>query len=102
MRKTLFTCARASSLLLLMWLWSTLGCGGGGGAPPGPSPTNHPPVILSLTIQPEPVAPGSSAFFTVIASDADRDPLSYKWEVTGGHFPDVNSNIWENAPTTVR
>lgn len=102
MKKTLSGCVRISSILSLIWLWSTLGCGGGGGAPPGPSPTNHPPVILSLTIQPQPVAPGASAFFTVIASDADRDPLSYKWEVTGGHFPDVQSNIWENAPATVR
>ncbi len=89
--------------LLPIFICILAGCNGGGGAPPGPGPTpeNRSPIIQLLEIVPDHIAPGGRASFRVVADDADRDPLTFKWEVNGGFFEPVNTTVWENAPSVV-
>jgi len=74
-------------------------CGGGGG--PGPiAPSNTPPVITGLTMNPAILGPGGLTHLTATAVDGDNDALSYSWAATGGVF-DNGSGIFINAGATV-
>ncbi|MBU0782297.1 MAG: hypothetical protein KJ798_12540 [Gammaproteobacteria bacterium] len=55
--------------------------------------SNTAPVIQNATALPEPVRPGETLNLTVEATDADGDPLFYRWTQTGGaNVPLSNSN----------
>ncbi len=46
-------------------------------------PQNRPPVITSVTADPDTFYMGNSTIITVIASDPDGDALNYNWEAHG-------------------
>lgn len=70
-------------LLAAATLLLAVSCGGGGG---NGTPADNPPEILDLTRNPAVVVPGGTAILTVIASDADGDPLAYAWSAGAGGF----------------
>lgn len=46
----------------------------------GVNPQNHPPVVLSMTADPDTFYMYGSTTITVEAEDADDDPLNYSWD----------------------
>jgi hypothetical protein len=48
------------------------------------APGNRPPIIQSLTATPPTISVGSSATITVVATDPDNQPLTYKWSASTG------------------
>ncbi|MEO0228325.1 MAG: GH25 family lysozyme [candidate division WOR-3 bacterium] len=46
-------------------------------------PENRPPVISSLTYEPESPTPDDTIYFEARASDPDGDPLTYEWYLNG-------------------
>ncbi|MCW5894261.1 MAG: hypothetical protein KIT50_01570 [Bacteroidetes bacterium] len=48
------------------------------------APGNRDPVIGSLTASPSSVDVGSSSTITVVATDPENQPLSYKWSASTG------------------
>jgi hypothetical protein len=65
----------------MLWL---CGCSSDDNGTNGPE--NHPPVIQSLTADPDTFAEDSYTLITVIASDEDDDQLSYQWDIHGTGF----------------
>ncbi len=49
---------------------------------------NRPPVVHSITADPEFVVCGRASTLAAEASDPDGDALSYTWSATGGTFPE--------------
>jgi hypothetical protein len=47
------------------------------------NPRNQPPVISSITADPDSFIMGNSTTITVNASDPDSDALNYRWEAHG-------------------
>lgn len=64
------------ALAITIWL----GCGKDD-APTDPH--NNPPVITSLTADPDTFYMGNSTIITVTANDPDGDALNYNWEAHG-------------------
>lgn len=64
------------ALAIVIWL----GCGKDD-APTDPQ--NHPPVITSITADPDTFYADGSTIITVIAEDPEGDPLNYNWEAHG-------------------
>ena len=62
-------------ILIIVVLWS--GCGKDDKATDA---QNRPPVITSLTAEPDTFHVNESTLITVIASDPDGDALNYNWE----------------------
>ncbi len=54
-------------------------------------PGNQPPVITSLTADPDTFYMGSSTTITVIANDPDGDVLNYNWETHGQDLLPISS-----------
>jgi hypothetical protein len=59
---------------------------------------NQPPVISSITAEPQSVPPGGSSTITVVASDPDGDPLSYSWSASGGSISGSGAQVTWTAP----
>ncbi|MHB1843394.1 MAG: beta strand repeat-containing protein [Deltaproteobacteria bacterium] len=59
---------------------------------------NQPPVITSVVATPATVAPGGTVSVAATATDADQDPLSYKWTAPTG-WTVVGGTV--NEPTLV-
>src|SRR5581483_9261777 len=68
-----------------------------GGNPP-PPPPNHPPTV-TVSANPTQIFAGSndSIALTAQGSDADNDPLTYKWTVTGGTIEGDGANVRWNS-----
>jgi hypothetical protein len=65
-----------------------------------PSGDNHPPSITGITSDPSGSVPaGSVVQISVIATDPENDPLTYKYDVTGGTISGVGAVVSWNAPT---
>jgi len=60
------------SLTFMLSIW---GCG---------EDEPNPPIIFSVTAEPDIIPPGERSTLTVEAGDMDRDELSYSWVVTDG------------------
>lgn len=50
----------------------------------GGSPGNRNPIIQSLTADPAAIDVGSSSTITVVATDPDNQPLTYRWSASTG------------------
>jgi len=61
-------------------------------------PTNHPPVISSLTSSSDTVTVGGRITVSVSASDPDGDPLIYIYESNGGEFEGSGFSVAYIAP----
>ncbi len=59
---------------------------------------NQPPVISSLTAEPQSLPPGGSSTITVVASDPDGDPLSFSWSASGGSISGSGAQVTWTAP----
>ncbi len=59
---------------------------------------NLPPVITSLSADPDIVEPNGSTTLTCIASDPDEDPLEYQWEAEYGTFSGEGNQVSWQAP----
>ncbi|MCK4856493.1 MAG: hypothetical protein KAT58_00830 [candidate division Zixibacteria bacterium] len=57
----------------------------------GTNSQNHPPVITSLTADPDTFYAEQFTTITVIASDPDGDDLNYNWEAHGSGFMSIPS-----------
>jgi subtilisin-like proprotein convertase family protein len=62
---------------------------------------NKPPVIFTITAQPDSVTPGQGTTLTVEAEDPDNDELTYTWSAASGTLSSAtgSSVIW-TAPTS--
>lgn len=58
---------------------------------------NNPPVILSVSFEPEIVTQGETVQFTIVASDPDEGELSYHWEFGDGGSSDQQNPTYEYA-----
>ncbi|MFH1681391.1 MAG: Ig-like domain-containing protein [Candidatus Eisenbacteria bacterium] len=74
------------------------GCGGDDGGTT--EPTNHDPVITSVTVSPNSVTAGGTATVTVTATDQDNDALTYTYVPNGGSITGAGMTVTWNAPTT--
>jgi hypothetical protein len=59
---------------------------------------NYPPIIHSLEIEADWVAPSASLNVTCIASDHDREKLYYEWTTTGGDISGVGPEVIWTVP----
>ena len=85
--------------ILLSLLLSCGGGGGGGGKSTINNTTNAAPVIQSISANPSSVQIGGSVVLSCSAKDADNDPLSYSWNVTGGSLSSqTGATIFWTAP----
>ncbi len=83
MRRALFTAAFA--ILLPGCVQPPTGSGSAAG--------NRNPVIESFIATPSAIDVGSSATITVIASDPDNQPLSYRWSASTGDIIGEGSSV---------
>ena len=60
---------------------------------------NDPPVISSVTANPNPASPGGRSGLTCIASDPDGAITYYEWWADGGAFPNGTTSQTLTAPT---
>ena len=60
--------------------------------------SNHPPVIESLTAEPSLVSQGKTSTIVCVASDPDRDELSYLWSAAKGNISGQGSAVTWTAP----
>lgn len=60
---------------------------------------NSVPVITSVTVNPSSIAANGIASVTVVASDADEDPLTYTYAVSGGAIVPNGANASWTAPS---
>ncbi len=75
---------KSFAILLLIGLVLTVGCSKDSNDN-GPTGTvNHPPVIQSINASPQEVARNHSASIVCVATDADRDTLTYAWSTRFG------------------
>jgi hypothetical protein len=61
---------------------------------------NHPPVIDSLTTEPQKVKKAMTSTIKCLASDPDGDELSYTWSANGGNISGEGSVVTWVAPNT--
>jgi hypothetical protein len=61
--------------------------------PPPPEPGDTPPVITSILAEPGAVNAGEVATLTVVATDADGDPLTYAWLTPPGDLMDAAAPV---------
>jgi hypothetical protein len=59
---------------------------------------NHPPVIDSLTAEPQTVKKAMTSTIQCTASDLDDDKLSYAWSASGGNISGEGSGVTWVAP----
>ena len=59
---------------------------------------SHPPVIFSVTAEPDIVPPGQASTLTVEAGDMDRDELSYLWTVSAGSIEGSGKTVMWLSP----
>jgi len=62
---------------------------------------NYPPIIHSLEIEADWIAPLSSLPVICTASDHDRDKLNYEWTTTGGDISGTGPQVIWTAPEEV-
>ncbi|MBK8819778.1 MAG: hypothetical protein IPN49_12085 [Saprospiraceae bacterium] len=62
--------------------------------------TNTQPVIQSVTVTPNIINANGMVTIAVVASDADKDPLSYAYIVTGGAITGTGPFVSWTAPST--
>jgi hypothetical protein len=60
----------------------------------------HPPVIFSITAEPDIVSPGEISTVTVEAGDMDGDELSYEWMVPAGRIEGSGKAVTWVSPET--
>lgn len=68
--------------------------------PPPPGPENHPPVIHYMTADEE-ITLSGSAQIQCVATDKDKDTLSYQWSADGGMIEGTGDNVTWIPPDTV-
>ncbi len=61
-------------------------------------PSNHRPVIKSITASPKYVEPNGQATITTVASDVDGDSLNYIYTATGGDITGTGNRVTWTAP----
>jgi len=64
-----------------------------------PAPTNHAPVITSVTVSPPTVTAGGAATVTVTATDQDDDQLTYSYAPNGGSIAGTGYMVTWTAPS---
>jgi hypothetical protein len=82
-----------SVLLVTMALFP--GCGGDDNPT---NPTNHSPVISSLTASKDTVNITESCALTCVATDQDGDPLTYNWSLDAGSISGTGSSVTWTSP----
>ena len=75
---------------LMMLVLLVLGC----------SEETEPPIIFSVTAEPDIVSPGETSTITVKAGDPDRDDISYVWTAEDGQIQGSGKTVtWLSAET---
>jgi len=69
-------------------------------APSPPGPENHPPVIHYMTADEE-ITLSGSAQIQCVATDKDKDTLSYQWSADGGMIEGTGDNVTWIPPDSV-
>jgi len=59
---------------------------------------SHPPIIFSVSAEPEIVSPGEPSTITVKAGDADKDALAYQWTASGGDIEGIGKIVTWLSP----
>ncbi|MCG2759853.1 MAG: Ig-like domain-containing protein, partial [Candidatus Delongbacteria bacterium] len=59
---------------------------------------NNPPVINSITANPNSVYPNGTSTIVCAATDSDGDNISYAWDKTGGSITGTGSSVTWTAP----
>ncbi len=62
--------------------------------------TNSLPVIQSVTVTPNTINGNGMVSINVVASDSDKDVLTYAYQVTGGSISGTGPNVTWTAPST--
>ncbi|MDD5082136.1 MAG: hypothetical protein PHU08_02055 [Dehalococcoidales bacterium] len=60
--------------------------------------SNYPPIINSLTATPRRVAKTDTSILTCVASDPDKDTLTYLWTATGGNISGSGNTVNWTSP----
>ena len=68
--------------------------------PPPPEPDNHPPVIHYMTADEE-ITLSGSAQIQCVATDKDKDTLSYQWSADGGMIEGTGDNVTWIPPDSI-
>jgi len=68
--------------------------------PPPPEPDNHPPVIHYMTAD-EQITLSGSAQIQCVATDKDKDTLSYQWSADGGMIEGTGDNVTWIPPDSI-
>jgi len=77
--------------LLLVIVLLVPGCG---------EESSEPPIIFSITAEPDIIPPGETSTITVKAGDPDQDDLSYVWTAEDGQIQgDGKSIVWSSPAT---
>lgn len=88
-QKRRFSLYTTASLFLLLVVLG-LGC----------DKDSDPPIIFSVTAEPDIVPPGEASTLTVEAGDADKDELSYLWTVSAGKIEGRGKTVTWLSPET--
>jgi hypothetical protein len=83
------------SLMLFVTMCLVLGCDDGGTGTPR---TNRPPVITSLSADPDTLEPLQETSITCVATDADGDDLYYTWGTDGPAGSGSGATVTWRAP----
>jgi hypothetical protein len=90
------------TVILFSSLIFLLGCNkdDNGGSPT--QPQNHPPVVQTVTASPPSVQQGGyGATLTCLATDADRDSLTYYWSCAEGYLEEpIGVSVTWSSPSS--
>ena len=62
--------------------------------------SSEPPIIFSITAEPDIIPPGETSTVTIKAGDPDQDDLSYVWTAEDGQIQGSGKSIVWSSPTT--
>ncbi len=79
--------------IILICFFTFWQCSSSADPDPDPAPTNNPPVITSITANPDTVGVSGSSQLSCSANDPDNNNLNYIWEASLGSISGTGANV---------